>query len=313
MMRPLVRVLMVLAPLFVLGAIALAEGSDTAEQRGDAAWQERTRGFAETGQLYAEAIQVAVLRYEQALAEDPLDLELHFKLMDALYYKGFFLSEKKKAKKRVFDRSMEVSKSALDILYAVTGGEEQLKGMSVEEQATLFAEIPDAAGVHFWAAVNWGLWVTAHGNISAARKNGAAKLRDHAKLVILLDDQLWHGGGYRLLGRLYTKAPIVPIYSSWVDRTAGMKLLRSANAVSAKDPRNPLFLAEAILKFESDNEDEAIALLTELSRRSPGAERPVEDAHYIAEARRLLDEVLKRRAKREGKKKEAEEDTRSIE
>ncbi len=298
MMRPLVRVLMVLALVCAPGTIALAEGSDNAEQRGDAAWQDRTKDFAETGRLYAVAIEVAVSSYEQALAEDHLDLGLHFKLMDALYYKGFFLSEKKKAKKRVVDRSMEVSESALDILYAVTGGEKQLKGMSVEEQAALFAEIPDAANVQFWAAVNWGLWITAHGNISAARKNGAAKLRDHANLVILLDDQIWYGGGYRLLGRLYTKAPIVPIYSHWVDREEGMELLRSANAISAKDPRNPLFLAEGILKFESENEDEAIALLAELSQRSPGPERPAEDTYYIAEARRLLEKVLNRKEKR---------------
>jgi len=282
--------------------VALACGADAlggeALSRGDAAWAKRAEPFHETGGLDAEQVRIAMAAYEEALQQDPNSLAIHFKLMDALYYMNFFLAENKSEKRRLADRAIELNESALQVLDQRVGLEKRSAATTLEERAEILKQEAQAVQVHFWCSVNWGLWAMAHGNLASARQNVAGKIREHATMVILLDDQIWEGGGYRLLGRLHTDTPIVPIFTGWIEPAYGMKLLRKANKISTKDPRNPLFLAEGILKFEPEHEDEAIALLEELSSRSPGDKRPVEEAYYIQEARRVLEKAQLRRAQR---------------
>jgi hypothetical protein len=116
------------------------------------------------------------------------------------------------------------------------------------------------------------------------------KVRDHARLAVLIDERCEDAGGLRILGRLHTEAPWVPLLSSWVDRRQGIVLLRRALAISRRDPRNLLFLAEALLKHQPDRQAEALELLRELVRRQPSPDEVVEDATVIEEGRRLLAE-----------------------
>ncbi len=272
---------------------ALAE---SALDRGDAAWARRSERFVETGELAVEQLQIAIDAYEQALQEDPSNLTLHFKLMDALYYMGFFVAETKAEKRPFADRAIELNQLALQVLADRVGREKLAKAQTPEAQTELLKQDPQAKYVHLWCGINWGLFSRVHGNLASARHNVARKIRDHSEMAILLDDQFWDGGGYRLLGRLHTDAPIVPGFTGWVDRTYGIVLSRKANAISTKDPRNPFFLAEALLKFQPEHEDEALEILEELSRRQPRETRPVEEAHYINKAKRILDEMkMKRR------------------
>jgi len=275
---------------------ALAE---SARDRGDTAWARRSEHFVETGELAVEQLQIAIDAYEQALQEDPSNLTLHFKLMDALYYMSFFVAETKAEKRPFADRAIELNQLALQVLADRVGREKLAEAQTPEAQAELLKQNPQARYVHLWCGINWGLFSSAHGKLASARHNVARKIRDHSEMAILLDDQFWDGGGYRLLGRLHTDAPIVPGFTGWVDRTYGIVLSRKANAISTKDPRNPFFLAEALLKFQPEHEEEALEILEELSRRQPGETRPVEEAHYINKAKRMLDEVKRRRAQKD--------------
>jgi tetratricopeptide (TPR) repeat protein len=287
---------------WIVIAVTLVCGADAfcgeALSRGDAAWAKRAESFHETGGLDEKQVRIALAAYEEALQQDPGNLSIHFKLMDALYYMNFFLAENKSERRLLADRAIELNESALRVLEQRVGPEKLSAAATLAERAKILKQDAQAVHVHFWCSINWGLWAMAHGNLASARKNVAGKIREHATLVILLDDQIWDGGGYRLLGRLHTDTPIVPVFTGWIEPAAGMELLRKANKISTRDPRNPLFLAEGILKFEPEHEDEAILLLEELSSRSPGDKRPVEEAYYIREARRVLEKAERRRAQR---------------
>jgi tetratricopeptide (TPR) repeat protein len=273
--------------------------AESALDRGDAAWARRSERFVETGELAVEQLQIAIDAYEQALQEDPSNLTLHFKLMDALYYMAFFVAETKTERRPFADRAIELNQLALQVLVDRVGREKLGKAQTPEAQAELLKQDPQARYVHLWCDINWGLFSMSHGNLAAARHNVARKIRDHSEMVILLDDQFWDGGGYRLLGRLHTNAPIVPGFTGWVDRAYGILLSRKANAISTRDLRNPLFLAEALLKFQPEHEEETLEILEELSHRQPGGKRPVEEAYYINKAKEILDEMKRRRAQKD--------------
>jgi hypothetical protein len=122
----------------------------------------------------------------------------------------------------------------------------------------------------------------------AAAKNAARRIRDHARIVTLIDPEYADAGGMRLLGRLHTATPRVPLFTGWIDRREGLELLGRANTISTRDPRNPLFLAEAILDHDPRRSVEALELLTELARRAPDPAYVVEQTEILEQARALL-------------------------
>lgn len=85
--------------------------------------------------------------------------------------------------------------------------------------------------------------------------------------------------------------PRVPLVSGWVDRDRGVELLREALARSDRDPRNLLFLAEALLDLRPAEKSEARALLERVAARAPANDEMVEQSEVLAEARRRLSEL----------------------
>jgi hypothetical protein len=297
--RGALRLNLNIAVIGILATLACTSGAlaETALERGDAAWKKKTELVIETGELDPKQLNMAMESYEQALLQDPTNLTIHVKLMDTLYYMGFFIAKTKAQKKPYADRAIELNQSALQILADRVGREKMAKASTPAAQAKLLRQEPEAASVHLWCGINWGLFARAHGNLAGARHNVARKIRNHAQMVVLLDDQYWDGGGYRLLGRLHTDAPIVPGFTGWVRRSYGIEMSRRDNAISTEDTRNPIFLAQALLNYQPESADEALELLEELSQRQPGENRPFEDAHYIKQAKIILDEERRRRAK----------------
>ena len=144
---------------------------------------------------------------------------------------------------------------------------------------------------HFWAAIAWGLWGMSHGYLEAGARGVAGKIRHHAQQVIDLDPGFADAGGLRLLGRLHSATPKIPLFTGWIDRERGIELLRKANRISTRDARNPLFLAEALLEHRPEARQEAIELLREVSARSPDPQRLVEESETIEGARQVLERL----------------------
>ena len=238
------------------------------EDRGDRAFRHRAAGYLDHGAPMSEPTEAAIAAYEEALSEDPDSLRALCKLMHALYFQGYFLTEDASVQREIYERLLELATRSVDLAAGKTGEE--------------------AAAAHYWAAAAWGLWGMTHSPLAAVRKGVLSKVRHHARMVVHLDERYNDAAGLRILGRLHTRAPWVPFLSGWVDRREGIALLRRALAISRRDPENLLYLAEALLDEDRAGRDEALELLRELDRRRPRPDELVEDAVVLEEARELL-------------------------
>ena len=243
-------------------APARAETAAEALARGEAAWARRSSG----GAVDAARASEAVAAFEEAVRLDPASVEARLRLMEALWFDGHFAEPKRSQQKKMFERMTTVG----------------------EDTVRLAAGTPRLRDAHFWTGIAWGLWAMSHGNASAGFKGVAGRIRDHAEALIALDDRFADAGGLRLLGRLHAETPRVPMFTGWIDRAKGIELLRRANAISTKDPRNPLYLGQALLESAPDARDEALALLRDVAARTPDPALEVEQQELIDEARRLL-------------------------
>jgi hypothetical protein len=245
-----------------------------AERRGDSLWHDRDRGFALTGQIDPAPAAGAVAAYEDALAGDPRNVRLRFKLLEALYFRGHFALGERSLRKRTFDRMVHLAEGTV----------------ALASESGVAADLVEA---HFWAAVAWGVWGMEHGYAASGARGVAGKIRDHAEEVARLDPSHRDAAGYRLLGRLHTVTPKVPLVTGWIDRKLGVELLEKALATSTGDPRNMLFLGEALLRRGPRDRARAIELLRLAAERAPGADHRVEDAETIESARRALVDAKK--------------------
>jgi hypothetical protein len=241
---------------------------------GDAAWAARAEGAPadDPGRAAPGPIGRAISAYEAAVAADADDLEARWKLLRALYFQGEYVARGDDARREVFDRGRQAAEAALERL---------------EDRA---GRVPEAAAIHYWTAVHWGLWGDAFGRLAAARQGVAGKIRDHAEAALALDPTLENAGARRVLGRLHALAPKIPFFTGWIDREVAIAELERAVAEGPAEPLNRLYLAEAILEHAPERQAEALRHLRDLLRRPADPERRVEEAA----ARRAARERLRR-------------------
>lgn len=270
----------------LLGAAGLiAQGDPVAE--GDAAWARRAEGH-QGARAAAGPIGQAVAAYERAVKAQPARLEAYWKLLRALHFKGEYTTRTREERQAVFDRGRQVAEKALDLLGQRVGGRKKLDAMAPRETAKALAAVPEAGPVFLYGAIHWGLWGDAFGRVAAARQGAGDRIRHYGEVAVAIDERYETAGGHRLLGRLHTIAPKIPLVTGWVDRAKAVSELRRALELAPDDPYNQLFLAEALLEHQPDKAAEARTILRKLVARRPSAERPVEEAKAIADARALL-------------------------
>ncbi len=255
--------------------------------QGDAAWGRRAEG-QQGGRPQAGPIDEAVAAYERALRADPASLDAAWKLLRALHFKGDYLARTSEEKQKIFARGRDVAEAALDRLGQRVGGRAKLDAMTPQAAAKALAAIPQARPIHMWAAVHWRLWGDSFGRLAAARQGVGDRVRRSAEILIALDETYEDAAGHRVLGRLHTLAPKVPLVTGWVDREKAVSELRRAVALAPADLLNHLYLAEALLEHASNKEGEAKEILRRLTARQPDPARIVEDERARADARALL-------------------------
>jgi tetratricopeptide (TPR) repeat protein len=246
---------------------------------GDAAWGRRAQG---------QQINEAIAAYEQALRADPANLDAAWKLLRALHFKGEYVARTAEEKQKVFARGRDVAEAALDRVAQRAGGRTKLDALSPQAAAKALAGIPQARPIHLWAAVHWGLWGDSFGRLAAARQGVGDRVRRSAEILLALDERYEDAAGHRVLGRLHTIAPKVPMFTGWVDRDKAVAELRRAVALGPDNLLNHLYLAEALLEHHPDKKGEAREILRRLTARRPAADRLVEDERALADARALL-------------------------
>lgn len=254
---------------------------------GDAAWARRAEGHR-GGKAASGPIDEAIAAYERAVKEQPDRLEASWKLARALHFKGDFATDSREGKQKVFDRGRAVVEAALDRLAKKAGGRKKLDGMTPAQAAKALSGSPEAAPLYLWGAVHWGLWGDVFGRMAAARQGVGDKVRTYSETLIALDERYEDAAGHRILGRLHTLAPKIPLVTGWVDRGKAVSELRRAVALGPDNLDNPLFLAEALFEFQPDKAGEAREILRRLLARQPAPALAVEQSKTLENARALL-------------------------
>lgn len=287
-MRRLVLVALLLGVLVAPASTSAALAEEPSPlARGDAAWERRGDGVAD-GYAAAAPIDEAIEAYEQAVEASSSDLEAHWKLMRAIYFKGEFVARTKDDKQQIFARAVEVFQDAV-ALVEKRAGTDGLEDAKPAELAKALRGVDHGLEVFFWGAVNWGLWGDSFGALAAVRQGVAGRLRDYSQAVVELDPSYDDAGPLRLLGRLHALAPKVPFFTGWIDRDKAVEHLEEAIRLAPEHPYNRLFLAEALLEFRPKRKQEGLDMLRALIVAPVPSGREVEKARADALARELLE------------------------
>ncbi len=277
----------------VLLALALPLAFPAALRADDAAllaeadrlWALRAEG-ATGGHARGAAIDPVIAACRAALDKEPGSVAALGRLMRALYFKGEYVADDVAQKREIFDEGRKAAEQALDLLRretSISSGKDLSKATPVELAPHLKGRA-DAADAFEWAAADWGKWSLAFGKMAAVKQGAAAKIRDYAQALILLDPAYDAGAGYRILGRLHHQTPSVPFLTGWASRSEALRNLRLAVATGPKNFLGRQFLAEAIWDYETDRRAEARALMRGLVDDVPQPE-------WLVECRRAQEEA----------------------
>jgi hypothetical protein len=277
------------ASLFILPALLAASEPPPKPADIDRLWALRAEGST-GGRALSGPIDLAIDACRAALAAEPDSLEVRWRLMRALYFKGEHTTDDPIAKRTLFDGGRMVAEQTLAILRREAGREAHrdfAKATPVELVPHVKA---NAAAVpsFLWAAVDWGKWALVFGKLAAVKQGAAAKIRDYAQAVILLDPAYDGGGGYRVLGRLHHQTPAVPFFTGWASRSEALKNLRLAVETGPRNLVGRQFLAEAMWEYEPARRGEARALLQRILAETPAPDDLVENRKTQEEAAQLL-------------------------
>jgi hypothetical protein len=278
--------LLLVALLCPAAAVAVPDGAELVRQ-AERAWSARAGENGRTGRADPAAAERAERAFAAAARAAPEDLALRMRWIEALYFAAEHAAAEPDVRRRHHETMVALAGEAVAGVERGAGCAD-CATLPPEARAARLAQAPLAAEAHFWSAVAWGVWALSHGNAAAFSHGVAGLVRDHATVVLELDPRWRDGAAPRILGRMHTVAPRVPFVTGWVDRAYGIELLGRAHAISTAEPRNALILAEALLRHAPARRDEALALARATAARAPRADRLVEDAAAIEQARSLL-------------------------
>jgi tetratricopeptide (TPR) repeat protein len=235
-------------------------------QQADSLYEMRGEVFDQT-ELIADSTNInqAIELYKEiiATASGAEKEEAIWKLMRAYYFKGKYTTNDSEMKKKVYDLGKDLGKVGLD-------------------------EFPESVGIHLFSAIVWGVWGEEYGILKAARKGVAGKIKDHCEKVIELDPNFDEAGGYRVLGRVYFKAPKIPLILGWPSKKKAVEILEKSYNIAPKNLNTRQFLAEAL--YSQDEKERAIQMMKEILAETDTIEGIAEDAVIKHEVKATLAE-----------------------
>jgi hypothetical protein len=256
---------------------------------GDRLWLLRAEG-AQGSRAAFQPIDTVINAYGAALHEDPENLELRWKLMRALRFKGSYVAQEREQKRAIFDQARQVGEAGvaqLDRALAARNAGSVMKGKEATVAAAL-RPIEHAGEFLYWDAVAWGEWAQAFGKIAAARQGAGDRILREATLALLIDPAIENGGGDRVLGRLHNQTPRIPFITGWASDARAVEHLRASLERGAEDKLTKVFLAEALASNARANRPEAIALLRSVVQAPLDPTHTVEDSDAKEKAQALL-------------------------
>ncbi len=157
------------------------------------------------------------------------------------------------------------------------------KGVEYGEQGVAAEE--DSLEANFWLAVNYGSYGQEKGIMKSLSL--IVLIKECAERAIELDGSYFYGGPWRVLGRLYHKAPGFPI--SIGDNRKAKTCLKKALEFGPKFYLNHLFLAE--LYISGRKKDKAREHLEWILEAELNKNHEIEDEIYKRDAERLIENL----------------------
>src|SRR5688500_1231590 len=271
----------ILAASILLASVALAGG--------DRHWLMRAEGSTR-GQAAAGPVDAAIAAYERAAAEQPDSIEARWKLLRALRFKGAYVAKSNEEKKAVYSRAKSAGDDALRVVNRALAarGLKSPEKASEQQVAKVARQIPGAAEVFVWDAVNWGEWALAYGKLAAARQGAADRIRRHAGIAHAVDPALEGGTPSRVLGRLHDQTPRIPFITGWASQKEAVRFLTESQKVDPTNKITLVFLAEALVAESDSARPRAMQILRSVVSSPDGTAYQVEQAAATAEAREIL-------------------------
>lgn len=247
------------------------EGASDLEQ-GKHWYDRRSEGASE---LRADAgpINRAIDYFVRALKDTAREEEAGIFLLKSYYFKGMFVATDELQKKQIFAEAKALGERLLQ-------------------------KYPESPAVRLYYSANLGKWGETVGIVMAAQSHIPDVIKAHAEEIIHLDPAYERGAGYYLLGSIHSRAPYIPFLLSWPDNSEGIRNLRVALSMNPDSLGVKLMLAKALLRYGENQQ--ALALLTDVTSRSPGKDRLLEDRSMILEAGLLLHEHAAEQANQNG-------------
>ena len=199
--------------------------------RADALYPERAN---------LDKARAAIKIYEEALAGDPDNMEILWKLSRLYYWLGDHSPKKEKA--AVFEKGIE---------YAG-------KGIAVDDNC-----VP----CHYWLGINLSVYGEAKGIIKSL--NLLDPIKAEMNRVIELDPAYDQGGAYRILGRVAFKLP----WFAGGSKKRSVEYLKKSQEISPDNIMTHVFLAETYLGMKKKElaRKELEAVLKMPDPKDPGA------------------------------------------
>ena len=235
-------------------------------KQGDYWYENRAMGSKGTA-ASPIAIEKAIMYYEVAIRSSATE-ELAVKLLRSYYFMGSFVPMSKDAQKDLFS-----------------------KGKSFGEK--MVGKFPQSAALKYWLAAQYGKWAKAYGPFNAAKEGIADKIHKLARDVVRTDPMYNDAGGYELLGLTHFYSPYIPFFLTWPDNDEALINLRKA-AIQSPTIGNLYCYAMALDKDGKD--EEAIRILKQVVKKTPNANKLVEDRNGLAKSIALLNELIKKKS-----------------
>jgi len=254
---------------------------------GDRHYANRAEG-ASGGVAKAGPIDAAITAYQRAVAANPNDLEAHAKLLRAYRFKGAYVATATEEKKKIYG----VAKTAGEHALTAVGRALVSKGVKADAPeksvAAAARQIPGAADVYLWDAINWGEWALAYGKLAAARQGAADRIKRGATIAHLANPALEDGAPSRVLGRLHDQTPRIPFITGWASAKEAVRFLEESRKLDPSNKLTALFLAEAMVSNDSKTKPQAVQMLRTIIAAPNHPQYEVEDAAAVADAKALL-------------------------
>lgn len=253
-------------------------------------WYERRGEKASGSRARPEPIEQSIACFRKEIAEAPGDLEAHWRLIRALFFRGAYASGSTDEERNFFEAGKEAGEKALDVIREALSkkARRDLSGASPVELVRFAKGNSPVVGCFLWSGVCWGRWAVAYGKLAAVRQGAGARIKDFATAAVDLDPLREDAGGHRLLGRLHFETPFVPLVTGWASKQEALKHLSRAVELAPRSRISRQYLAEAIWTFEPKQRAEAIRLLEGIVAGSPAPDLLIEELRSQEESRALL-------------------------